>query len=55
MCGINAQKNWTPLHAAARQGHIAVVQTLINLGANLSCTDLVRRQIAIAEWDYEIL
>ena len=36
------QSKWTPLHTAARQGHVKVVQIMINFGADLASTDSVR-------------
>ena len=41
----NAQSKWTPLHTAARQGHVTVIQTMINFGADLATTDSVRNDI----------
>ena len=38
---ITVQNNWTPLHAAARQGHARVVGVLIELGANINVGDVV--------------
>ena len=39
---MTAQNKWTPLHTASRQGHVEVVQTMINLGADISSADSVR-------------
>ena len=42
------QSRWTPLHTAARQGHVTVVKTMINLGADADYTDSVRDNIVIS-------
>ena len=39
------QNKWTPLHTAARQGHVTVVKTMIDLGADADYFDSVRDNI----------
>ena len=36
--------NRTPLHLAAQEGHLAVVQLLVSSGADLHATDMVTVQ-----------
>ena len=37
-----SQNGWTPLHAAAQEGHLEVVQALEKAGANKDASDMVR-------------
>ena len=44
MYHILLQNGFTPLYMAAQEGHVDVVRTLLNKGANQQCTTEVRDQ-----------
>ena len=41
LMGFVLQDGWIPLHMASRQGHLDVVKTLIEAGANINQVDEV--------------
>ena len=41
------QNRWGTLHTAARYGHVPVVDTLVNLGANVNAVSMVSSRIYV--------